>query len=298
MISITEYLKGIYKDLESYVDENVYLCDLKKLNFKAGAVPDYEDINIQRLYLLRYAFAYAFEYSQMYSEVLSDIGDCNQISVTSVGCGAMIDYWALVHALEKKNKMDTSIRYVGIDKINWNYRFSKRENDEVSYLVKDAKDAFINDDQLVSDVYFFPKSISEFSEDELNIIADRLSSKQTVKNKFFLCVSLRDDEGSMQRDIQRVKCLIEAIKQKGFCTEWNYKEYMHYRRNDGIAAFDNNFQYPSEALQFITNLNKKCANYKIQEENCQDDCQEYLSRWPILRVGHIKYQVIIFERAD
>ena len=42
-------------------------------------------------------------------------------------------------------------------------------------------------------------------------------------------------------------------------------------------------------------LNVECANYKIQEENCQSNCKKYLSRWPILKVGHIRYQVIIFE---
>jgi len=42
----------------------------------------------------------------------------------------------------------------------------------------------------------------------------------------------------------------------------------------------------------------ECANYKIQEENCQSNCKKYLSRWPILKVGHIRYQVIMFERVN
>lgn len=71
-----------------------------------------------------------------------------------------------------------------------------------------------------------------------------------------------------------------------------------YVRNDGIALFDNDFQYPSEVLEFVTNLNVECANYKIQEENCQSNCKKYLSRWPILKVGHIRYQVIMFERVN
>ena len=44
------------------------------------------------MYLLRYAFAYAFEYSRMYLDVLAQMDDVNNISVTSVGCGSMIDY--------------------------------------------------------------------------------------------------------------------------------------------------------------------------------------------------------------
>ena len=68
--------------------------------------------------------------------------------------------------------------------------------------------------------------------------------------------------------------------------------------NDGIVSLDNDFQYPQGALQFVTNLNMECVNYKIQEMNCQSDCQKYLSRWPILRVKHIRYQVIMFERMS
>ncbi len=104
MINITQYLQDIYEDLQRYIDNDVCLCKFKELNFEAGALPDYEDINIQQLYLLRYAFAYAFEYSRMYLDVLSQMDDVNNISVTSVGCGSMIDYWSLVHALEMRRK--------------------------------------------------------------------------------------------------------------------------------------------------------------------------------------------------
>ena len=109
MIDITQYLQDIYEDLQRYVDNDVCLCKFKELNFEAGALPDYEDINIQQLYLLRYAFAYAFEYSRMYLDVLSQMDDVNNISVISVGCGSMIYYWSLVLALEIMHKLDCSI---------------------------------------------------------------------------------------------------------------------------------------------------------------------------------------------
>ena len=111
-------------------------------------------------------------------------------------------------------------------------------------------------------------------------------------------VYLRDDDRSMDRDIQKTKCLIEAISKNGFYTKWPYDRYKYFDCNDGIASFDNDFQYPSDALQFVTNLNMECANYKIQEMNCQSDCRKYLRRWPNLRVGHVRYQVIMFERED
>lgn len=241
MIDITQYLQDIYEDLQRYVDNDVCLCKFKELNFEAGALPDYEDINIQQLYLLRYAFAYAFEYSRMYLDVLSQMDDVNSISVTSVGCGSMIDYWSLVHALEIRHKLDCSIRYVGIDKIDWNYKIPERQNDEVHYLIGNAADFFTGNSQFVSDVYFFPKSISEFSDGELNAMSNSFSSKNIQKDRFFVCISLREDQGSMDRDIQKTKRLIEAIRENGFCTKWPYAQYTHYVRNDGIALFDNDF---------------------------------------------------------
>ena len=51
-------------------------------------------------------------------------------------------------------------------------------------------------------------------------------------------------------------------------------------------------------LELLKIIEVECANYKIQEENCQSNCKKYLSRWPILKVGHIRYQVIMFERVN
>ena len=55
----------IYDDFREYIDQNVNLCMLKTLNYQAGQKPDYSDIHIQQLYLLRYVFSYAFEYKSM-----------------------------------------------------------------------------------------------------------------------------------------------------------------------------------------------------------------------------------------
>ena len=46
----------IYDDFREYIDQNVNLCMLKTLNYQAGQKPDYSDIHIQQLYLLRYVF--------------------------------------------------------------------------------------------------------------------------------------------------------------------------------------------------------------------------------------------------
>ena len=57
MISMSEYLENIYVDFASDINEQTKLCQLKGLNFAAGCLPDYNNLQIQRLYLLRYSFA-------------------------------------------------------------------------------------------------------------------------------------------------------------------------------------------------------------------------------------------------
>ena len=63
----------IYNDFKEYIDKNDNLCMLKTLNYQAGQKPDYTDIHIQQLYLLRYVFSYAFEYKSMFNTLYIDI---------------------------------------------------------------------------------------------------------------------------------------------------------------------------------------------------------------------------------
>ena len=103
MISMSEYLENIYVDFASDINEQTKLCQLKGLNFAAGCLPDYNNLQIQRLYLLRYSFAYGFEYSGIYSEVLARLHNPQKVCVVSIGCGNFLDYWSLVQSIEKKN---------------------------------------------------------------------------------------------------------------------------------------------------------------------------------------------------
>lgn len=128
-------------------------------------------------------------------------------------------------------------------------------------------------------------------------MANSFSSKKIQKDRFFVCISLRKDQGSMDRDIQKTKCLIEAIGKNGFKIKWRSTQNDDFACDKGIVTKDNEFQYPRDALEFVKNLNIECSKYKIQKKNCQSDCQNYLSRCPILKAGHIRYQVIMFERV-
>ena len=99
------------------------------------------------------------------------------------------------------------------------------------------------------------------------------------KIDFLFVFSLREDQGSMDRDMQKTKCIIEAIGKNGFKTKWPYTQYTYFNCDNGIVSLDDDFQYPSVALEFVKNLYMECSELQNPRKNCQSDCQKYLSRW-------------------
>lgn len=299
MIGITEYIQQIYEDFSEYYDEGHNMCELKKLTFEAGELPDYNSKRMQQFYLLRYAFAYSFEYSCIYDNIIKDFKEKPQIEVVSIGCGAMIDYWSLVYSLKQHRMKECSVRYVGIDEINWNYKIKPRKKDKVQFRLENAKRAFARNEKFISDIYFFPKSISEFDEEEMSIMIGALSQKPIIKDTIYFCFSIRSDQGSMDRDMKKTKKIVKALEKRNYIisTSHNtYNTYTYFEGDKGIASFDSEFIYPEDALEYIKNLNEKCEKYMECGTNCKRNCKTYLTRWPILKTSNICYQIIKFER--
>lgn len=288
-MSIEEYLTDVFEDFRDDIEDGLCLCDLKKLSFEFGNLPEYEDVQTQRLYLLRYAFAYAYEYADMYARLLRQMKDPREISVVSFGCGTMLDYWSLVYAIKEIRDIRCRVDYSGIDLIEWDYQFPPRRRDELHFYLQNINEFFDDEDTLNSDVYFFPKSISEFSEDEMATILDGFENKNIEKDIFYVCVSLRKkDEPS---DEERTAAIMEAIERNGFraCAQpQGYKE-------KAVWSYDHNFNYPGAALSYLKNLNERCLQFREEGENCYDNC-ECLNRQPILKTNFLYNYIIKFER--
>lgn len=288
----------IYEDFKEYIDQNDQLCLLKTLNYQAGQKPDYSDIHIQQLYLLRYVYAYAFEYKSMFGTLFQKERYNDKIKVTSIGCGNMIDYWGLVEALGEVRNSACQIEYKGIDTIDWNYKVEAREGDSLRFINRNAAAIFTKVSSLVSDVYVFPKSISEFSNEEFQEICKGFSKKEIQKDKIHVLISLRSDPGSMERDMERSKKIVLAMKQNGFVTENQATTYIHYVDEDrGIKKNDCKFEYPDEAIELLSSLNTACYTYANEGENCTNDCLN-LNRWPVLKARNIRYQILSFGRKE
>lgn len=289
----------IYKDFKDYVDKNSNLCMLKTLTYEAGRKPDYSDIHIQQLYLLRYAYSYAFEYKSMYAILFAREQFKDSIRVSSIGCGSMIDYWGLVDALKEINNRNCQVIYKGIDIIDWNYKIEKREKDKVNFKKINASTVFKEANKLISNVYIFPKSISEFSTNEFEDICEGFSEKEIEKDKVHILISLRSDERSMDRDMDRSEKIILAMKQNGFVTNDQARIYIHFKEEEkGIKGLDYKFDYPDDAIELLKSLSEKCSSYINNFEYCSDDCEKYLNRRPVMKARNIRYQVLSFNRKD
>ena len=298
MIVIKNYISMIYNDFKEYIDKNDNLCMLKTLNYQAGQKPDYTDIHIQQLYLLRYVFSYAFEYKSMFNTLFKREQFKHNIEVASIGCGNMIDYWGLVEALSEIGNGDCHIKCRGIDTIDWKYKIEAREKDEVKFIQTNAATMFQKTNALISNVYIFPKSISEFSNEEFKNICEGFRQKDIQRDRIYILISLRSDQGSMERDMERSEKIISAMKENGFITGDHAMEFFHYEPEDeGIRKIDYKFEYPNEAIELLNSLNTECSTYISNGGNCASDC-ENLNRWPILRAKNIRYQVLTFDRKD
>lgn len=295
MIEINKYLDGILDDFEQYISSDVELCNLKKVHFDAGKVPDYSDIHSQQLYLLRYCYAYAFEYKQMYQMLRDTIMLNNPVTVTSVGCGNMVDYWALAHSVGTKQK----IYYRGVDFIDWNYKFSPRFQDRVDFFHQDAVQYFHDVPEMSSDIYIFPKSISELPTADVNTICDTLHSKHFCQDTISFLFSLRTDEGSLARDLAKTKLFYNAMRECGFQTDDSPMVAASFNdkyKDQKICDLDHGFRHPWRVVNFLKDLHTHCVNY--DGDCCEDDCESRLDRWPVLKCKKMMWQLFQFRRGN
>lgn len=292
MLSINDFLDNVLVDFEQYVRSGNSLCKLHDAHFDAGRIPDYSDKNIQQLYLLRYAYAYAFEYKYMYKDLFSTFRPSDEMSVTSVGCGSFLDYWALTRVVRD----DCSIYYRGIDQIKWYYRFPLRKFDNGFFYQENAVD-FFTDDKQPSDIYIFPKSISEFSLSEISQIVNSFDLISQKKDRVFFLFSLRKDRGSLNRDLQRTNMIYNGMISNGFrCDEkagscWCFEEEI---QGEKIRIVDSDFKHPGDVVDCLKELYTNCQTFESCKE--AEECKARLGRWPILNCEYAAWQIFSFEK--
>lgn len=295
VVNINRYLFRILNDFKNYLDEGHQLCALKAVNFDQGIYPDYSDLHIQQYFLLRYAYGYAFEYKAMYESLFRLYPAPAALSVTSIGCGSMVDYWGLARRLELDSPR-TRVAYTGIDLNDWSYRIMARPGDQITYRVNDAVAELNGYASLDSDIYVFPKSICEFPNEAFDDLCRTFQTTPITRDRIHLMVSIRADDGSRARDIQRIEQLQQAVIGNGFTTKDETDDFWYADNPEQrICDDDEDFWYPSAIIATLLNLHTKCAYYQ-QHGVHENDCQDRLRRNPILRQRQVCYNILTFER--
>lgn len=228
MLTITEYLNEIFENFKEHCDKGTEsmwkLVSKGKTGKNAARLGSdgssvYSEQRFQQLYLLKYAYEYFFEYLSMYNTFIEDFADREEISVVSLGCGTMLDYWALAYVLDKKNMSRPVVKYHGIDAIEWNPGLKIDARDKGNETFKFFPEPFeiffkkTDNEFHTHDIYFLPKSISEFNtEDEKNeieMMMDNLS--ETEKDTIYFCISLIKGKKSVN-DVGKVQKIIESLE--------------------------------------------------------------------------------------
>ncbi len=293
MITINAFLDSVLDDFREYVKTQRKLCNLLDAHFDAGKIPDYSDKHIQQLYLLRYAYAYAFEYKYIYAKLIKKFGVHDKVKVTSVGCGNLLDYWSLVHAV----KENCDICYRGADAINWSYKIPSRTRDDVKWFIGDVVSLFQDEQNFSSDIYIFPKSISELQNNEVHRLAECFSKDNISKDVVHFVFSLRTDHGSLERDMNKTRIIYDRLIESGFHTNdysSKYRVFSDSIKEKTIREVDDDFQHPSEVVDYLKDLYERCSDFS----DCLDssECKERLGRWPILKCKYAAWQIFTFER--
>ena len=290
MITINAFLDSVLDDFREYVKTKRKLCNLLDAHFDGGKIPDYSQEHIQQLYLLRYAYAYAFEYKHIYMELINKYDLRHKIKVTSVGCGNLLDYWSLVYAV----KENCDICYRGADAIDWSYKMKPRSRDDVKVVIDDVVTLFQNEQEFSSDIYIFPKSISELSYDKVRRLAECFTKANISKEVVHFVFSLRNDQGSRERDMDKTKIIYDRLIECGFRTKDKRLGGFSSVKDKRIREVDDDFQHPNEVVDYLKVLYAKCSDF----DDCPDGsaCQERLGRWPILNCKYAEYQIFTFER--
>ncbi len=164
-----------------FLKEQENWCDIKHFQFSNGfyreyADDDYNKLYMEQYYVLKYFPLYFDEYKHAY-EMFFNSYSKSTLKVLSIGVGSGVDYLALKEVMRERN-LDTSLDYVGIDRINWKYR--------------DANIIFVNTDILhLKKTYFqdvdlivFPKSLIELDEERLNHISSYVISAASKEIHF------------------------------------------------------------------------------------------------------------------
>lgn len=183
-------------------------------SFKKGKTPRYEDPLMVAYYQLKYGCLYAFDYYCAYTLALKWLQLAAGLSnprISSFGCGSGLDCWAAHYAA-----CDPSIGAIpdwhGYDLSEWGHPEGDGHRlvpPGEGYRIHVSSDGllayFENGAERESDVYFFPRIVSELQKNGgvlLDEACDAIvrRAKSFKKDRFVVCISMRKPDDPSERE--------------------------------------------------------------------------------------------------
>ena len=303
-MTVYELLSAVYAPFKEYLQglgsaerQVEALAGLNGLISFQGDGMDYTRDEAQEMYILRYLYGYAYEYKQMYLRLLDQMErPAEWLSVTSIGCGNMVDYWSLRAALARRPGVVAKVNYTGVDINSWSRRFQIRPDqwDRAEFVQADAA-VWLREQAAAgaspSDVYMFPKSIGEFDGrwtvggegSVLQGIRDGLRDllRGSGKDRVWLLISLpKTNEARGKYDEEKCAYLREGLAQAGFHAEGPADQFITDGEVRRISDADPYFAYLGK---YVRDMNAY-GEYKDRRD-------------PVQNTGHERYQVLLFRRG-
>lgn len=274
-IYVNEKFKIIYNDFKKEIESREQLCELNDLYYKNNNLPNYNSKILQQYYLLRYYYAYFYEYYIIYKKILEEDFINPPYEILSIGCGSYIDYSAFKFALieTKKNYTEYPL-YVGLDRVNWNY---KPKDNSIFFENKDICKSKKIFNQSKSNIFVFPRSFSELRNDFIQKI--NLSKNEREKVVFIAAHIESTKNSKIQKDQKRFYNLVKNKINNNFKFV-NTLENSIYNFNASLRD-----KYPEDIKDFLINLSDNCPD----NESCyNDNCRiEYKPRLNIDSISQI-----------
>lgn len=219
---IYDYAKYFYSldnDEQELWEKAFYDC----LKGEADENYGYDKLQLDSLYMARYAYVYSFEYKEIYSHIL-DLLDKTSPKVLTIGTGQGLDYFGLVKAM-KQNIIDLPICYTGADINEWACHVTPRAQDQDSFkfLIGNEYTKTLNDNKGKEsyNVLFFPKMLEEISRIKSSAFIDNIISSITMDNTVYAGITTIDTDNKYSQIkanniAHHIKHLIDKMSSLGY----------------------------------------------------------------------------------
>lgn len=228
------WLCASYKALERTLKNARY--DLRDMEEKGEApkekpeyLLDYDCPWEQAAYVLRYSYAYAFEYYQMYRAIFEEFSFNNELKVLSIGCGTLLDAWALDVAVREVG-IEKNTEYVGVDLAEWNVDYQPKTEVVKKHAIFGAyAGEYLSSLSMFDfDIIVFPKSLRDIymgEKTDFMRVLDSFEKTDIQKNRLILAFSLTNkpnapgNEEYLNEDFNNIYKIKKSLKNNDFVVD-------------------------------------------------------------------------------